>query len=86
MSKVIEIVFHNSEELKKEMDAVEVKIENRSNIMFLNHVVLIGEIDVIGDKVVQKDYNGNTISEIECNKIFSFNRIIAIWNQNISRI
>lgn len=72
MSKVIEIVFHNSEELKKEMDAVEVKIENRSNIMFLNHVVLIGEIDVIGDKVVQKDYNGNTISEIECNKIFSF--------------
>lgn len=72
MSKVIEIVFHNGEELKKELDAVEVKIENRSNFMFLNHAVLIGQIDVIGDKVVQKDYNGNTISEIDCNKIFSF--------------
>lgn len=72
MQYVREIVFHNGEELKKEMDKVEIEIEDRSNVMFLNHAILTGQIDVIGDKVVQKDYEGDIISETDCSKIFSF--------------
>lgn len=72
MQYVREIVFHNGEELKKEMDKVEIEIEGRSNFMFLNHAILTEQIDIIGDKVVQKDYDGNIISETDCSKIFSF--------------
>lgn len=65
-----EIVFHNGEELKKEFDKIEIEIEDKHNMMLVNYVVLTGQIEVIGDKVVQMDSEGNVISEVECDKIF----------------
>ncbi len=65
-----EIVFHNGEELKKEFDKIEIEIGDKHNMMLVNYVVLTGQIEVIGDKVVQMDSEGNVISEVECDKIF----------------
>lgn len=67
-----EIVFHNGEELKKEFDKIEIEIEDKHNMLLVNYVVLTGQIEVIGDKVVQMDSEGNVISEVECDKIFCF--------------
>ena len=72
MQKVNEFVFHNGDELKKEMDKVEIELENKFKIMHLNYMFLMGNVEIIGDEIVQSDADGNVISKIDCNKIVSF--------------
>lgn len=73
MTENIEIIFHNAEELKIELDKIEKEVENRHNLMEFNLVYVVGaSTDVENGKFIIKDLDGNIRSEIDPMKIFSF--------------